>query len=269
MAKGEAMRANNLRTVWEKGSAVINGWLGIPNSFSAEVMATLGWDTLVIDLQHGLIDYQTAVVMMQAISTTSVTPLVRVPWNDPAIVMKCLDAGAYGVICPMINDRKEAERFVGACRYPPKGYRSSGPIRGLIYGGSDYQTKADETIVTLAMIETADGVKNLDEICTTPTLDGVYIGPNDLSLTHGGKGGLDQTDPKIVALIDRILAASKRHGVKAGIHTGSVAYAKAMIAKGFDLVTVLSDNRILAQFGKEVVAEMRGTGAKAGPGGVY
>ena len=162
------MRPNNLRTIWNKGGAVVNGWLGIPNSFSAEVMATLGWDSLVIDLQHGLIDYQSSVLMMQAISTTSVTPLVRVPWNDPAIIMKCLDAGAYGVICPMINDRKEAERFVGACRYPPRGYRSAGPIRGLIYGGSDYQSKSDETIVALAMIETADGVKHLDEICSTP-----------------------------------------------------------------------------------------------------
>ncbi len=263
------MRPNNVQAVWSKSGAVVNGWLGIPNSFSAEVMATLGWDSLVIDLQHGLIDYQTAVTMMQAISTTATTPLVRVPWNDPAIIMKCLDAGAYGVICPMINDREEAERFVGACRYPPKGYRSSGPIRGMIYGGSDYQTKADETIVTLAMIETADGVKNLDAICSTPGLDAVYIGPNDLSLTHGGKGGLDATDPMVVALIDRILAAAKRNGIKAGIHTGSVAYAKAMIAKGFDFVTVLSDNRILAQLGRQVVEEMRGGAAKKGPGGVY
>jgi len=263
------MRPNNVKTVWSRGGAVLNGWLGIPNSFSAEVMATLGWDSLVIDLQHGLIDYQAAVLMMQAISTTSVTPLVRVPWNDPAIVMKCLDAGAYGVICPMINNRQEAERFVGACRYPAKGYRSSGPIRGIIYGGDDYQSKADETIVTFAMIETADGVKNLDEICTTPTLDAVYIGPNDLSLTHGGKGGLDQTDPKIVAIIDKILAAAKRNRIKAGIHTGSVAYAKAMIAKGFDLVTVLSDNRIIAQFGKQVVDQMRGAAGEKGPAGTY
>lgn len=263
------MRPNNVRTAWGEGRSVINGWLGIPNSFSAEVMATLGWDSLVIDLQHGLIDYQTAVGMMQAISTTNVTPLVRVPWNDPAIIMKCLDAGAYGVICPMINNRAEAERLVGACRYPPKGYRSSGPIRGLIYGGSDYQTKSDETMVVFGMIETVDGVKNLDEICTTPGLDAVYIGPNDLSLTHGGKGGLDQTDPKIVAVIDRILAAARRHGIKAGIHTGSVSYAQAMVKKGFDFVTVLSDNRIIAQFGREVVEAMRGSVAKSGPGGVY
>jgi 4-hydroxy-2-oxoheptanedioate aldolase len=263
------MRPNNVRTVWQKGGCVLNGWLGIPSSFSAEVMAHLGWDSLIIDLQHGLIDYQTAVTMMQAISTTSVTPMVRVPWNDPAIIMKCLDAGAYGVICPMINSRAEAERLVGACRFPPKGYRSSGPIRALIYGGSDYQTKADETIAVFAMIETVQALENLDEICTTPLLDAVYIGPNDLSLSLGGKGGLDQTEPKAVAAIDRILAAAHKHGIKAGIHTGSVAYAKAMVEKGFDLVTVLSDNRILTQLGQQVVAEMRGASAKTAAGGVY
>lgn len=253
------MRPNKVRTIWEQGGHVLNGWLGIPNSFSAEVMAQLGWDSLVIDLQHGLIDYQTAVLMMQAISTTPVVPMVRVPWNDPAIIMKCLDAGAYGVICPMINNRDEAERFIGACRYPPLGYRSGGPTRALIYGGQDYQAKANETIVALAMIETTDGLENLDSICTTPGLDAIYIGPNDLSLSMGGKGGLDQTDPAVVAAINRILGACKRHGIKAGIHTGSVAYAKAMIGKGFDLVTVLSDNRILAQFGRQVVSEMRET----------
>lgn len=263
------MRPNNLKTIWAQNGFVLNGWLGIPATFSAEVMAHLGWDSLVIDLQHGLIDYQMAVGMMQAISTTATTPLVRVPWNDPAIIMKCLDAGAYGVICPMINSRAEAERFVQACRYPPEGYRSSGPIRAVIYGGDDYQSKANETIVTFAMIETADGVKNLDAIVATPGLDAVYIGPSDLSLSLGGKGGLDQTDPKVVAAIDKILKGCKKRGRRAGIHTGSAAYAKAMIGKGFDFVTVLSDNRLLTLAAKQAIGEVRGGAAKGGKGGVY
>ena len=267
------MRPNNLRTVWQRGGQVLNGWLGIPNSFSAEVMAQLGWDSLVIDLQHGLIDYQVAVGMMQAISTTPTTPMVRVPWNDPAVIMKCLDAGAYGVICPMVNTRTDAERFVGACRFPPKGYRSSGPIRAIIYGGGDYQAKSDETIVALAMIETVEGMKNLDAIAATPGLDGLYIGPNDLSISMGKKPGLDQTDPDVVAAIDRILGACRKAGIKACVHTASVAYAKGMLAKGFDLVTVLSDNRLLAAYGAQVVGEVRGAmGKDAGgakdPGGV-
>ena len=101
-------------------------------------MAHQGWDSLTIDLQHGVVDYQTAVGMLQAISTTAVVPMVRVPWLDPGIVMKMLDAGSYGVICPMINNRDEAETFVRACRYPPRGSRSMGPIRATLYAGDDY-----------------------------------------------------------------------------------------------------------------------------------
>jgi len=110
------VKPNNIRTVWEKKGAVVNGWLSIPSTFSAEVMAHLGWDSLCVDLQHGLIDYQMAVGMLQAICTTDVTPIARVPWNDPALIMKMLDAGAYGIICPMIQTREECERFVRACR---------------------------------------------------------------------------------------------------------------------------------------------------------
>lgn len=257
------MRANNLRTIWARKGCVLNGWLAIPSSFSAEVMANLGWDSLCIDLQHGLIDYQVAVSMMQAISTTNVTPLVRVPWNDPAIIMKCLDAGAYGIICPMINSRADAERLVGACRYPPAGYRSSGPIRAVLYGGSDYQDKANETIVAFAMIETAEGLANLEEIASTPGLDAIFIGPADLALSIGAKGVLDPTDPKVVGEIGKILAACRRHGIKAGIFTASAAYAKAMIDKGFDFVNVASDGRFLAQGARTVIEEMKKPSAAA------
>ena len=116
------MRENTLKGIWRSGGAVINGWLGIPSSVAAENMAQAGWDSLTVDLQHGLVDYSDAVRMLQAISTTSTIPLARVPWLEPGIIMKMLDAGAYGVICPMINSRAECEAFVGACRYVPQGY---------------------------------------------------------------------------------------------------------------------------------------------------
>ncbi|PZP41434.1 MAG: 2,4-dihydroxyhept-2-ene-1,7-dioic acid aldolase [Azospirillum brasilense] len=252
------MRPNALQAVWERDETVINGWLGIPDSFSAEVMAHCGWDSLCIDLQHGVAGYESAVHMLQAISTTSVTPLVRVPWNDPAIIMKCLDAGAYGVVCPMVNTPAEARRFVGACRYAPLGYRSLGPIRAQIYGGADYALRANDTVVTLAMIETEEAVANLDAILSVEGLDGVYIGPADLSLSLGLPGQLDPKDSIVVEVIDRILAASKAHGRRCGIHTGSVSYAQAMRNKGFDLVTVLSDSRILSRAAEDVVAQLRG-----------
>ena len=156
------MRENRLRGIWSEGGTVVNGWLQVPSSFSAEVMAHAGWDSLTIDMQHGPVDYGSLVPMLQAISTTDTVPVVRVPWNDPGLIMRVLDAGCYAVICPMINTREEAEAFVGACRYPPEGYRSYGPYRATLYGGQDYTDHANETVVTMAMIETQQALENLD-----------------------------------------------------------------------------------------------------------
>ena len=169
------MKKNKLKEIFKNGGAVINGWLQIPSSFSAEVMAKQGWDSLTIDLQHGVIDYLSAMQMYQAISTTDVVPMARVNWNEPGQIMKILDAGCYGIICPMISNREQAEKFVQACMYPPEGYRSFGPIRGLLYGGSDYGDHANNEILKLAMIETKEALDNLDKIMSTPNLDGIYI----------------------------------------------------------------------------------------------
>ena len=176
-------RANRVRELWQAGKPVINSWLGIPSSFSAEVMAHAGWDSLVVDMQHGMIDYQMMVTMLQGISTTETVPLVRVPWNDPAHIQKALDAGAYGIICPMINNRAEAEKFVGSMRYAPLGYRSSGPIRASLYGGADYHAKANDIVVAFGMIETVEAIEQ-------PRRDPVDAGarrglcrPRDLSIS--------------------------------------------------------------------------------------
>ena len=179
------MRKNKLKEIFKNGKSAINGWLQIPNSFTAELMANQSWDSLTLDMQHGVIDYPDALGMLQAISSTDVVPMVRVNWNEPGQIMKILDAGAYGIICPMVSNKKEAENFIKACMYPPKGFRSYGPIRGLVYGGGDYADKANEEILKFAMIETKESLENLDEIMSTPGLDGIYIGPADLSLALG------------------------------------------------------------------------------------
>jgi len=152
------VRENALKKLWAQGGAAVNGWLSIPSAFSAEVMAHQGFDSLVIDMQHGVVDYQAAANMLAAISTTPVVPMARIPWNDPAHVMKILDAGAYGVICPMINNRAEAEALVRASKYPPKGYRSFGPVRASIYAGADYAEHANDQLIVMPMIETAEVV---------------------------------------------------------------------------------------------------------------
>ncbi len=259
------MRENRVRTIWRQGGAVVNGWLGIPSSVSAENMAHQGFDSLTVDTQHGLVDYGSAVGMFQAISTTETVPMARVPWLEPGIIMKLLDAGAYGVICPMINAREEAERFVGACRYAPEGYRSFGPTRAMLYAGADYPAKANETVLAIAMIETARALDNLDDILATPGLDGIYIGPSDLSLSLGCMPKLDPSEPRVVEAIETILAAAKRHGVAAGIHCQSPAYARRMIDLGFRLVTLWSDNGLLGAAAKAAVDEVRQGRGAGGP----
>lgn len=250
------MRENRLRSLWKDDRAAINGWLAIPSGFAAEVMAHQGYDSLTVDLQHGVIDYQTMVAMLQAISTTPVVPIVRVPWLDAGALMKALDAGAYGVICPMINTRDDAERLVAWTRYAPQGTRSYGPLRAMLYGGADYPRHANEAIVRFAMIETAQALDNLDAILSVEGLDAIYIGPSDLSLALGCKPVFDYVEDKVTQAIDHILARAAAHGVLAGIHNGVPEVARARIAKGFRFVTVGSDAGLLAAGAKQLVAAM-------------
>ena len=254
------MRENRLRSIWKTGGAVVNGWLGIPNAFSAETMAHQGWDSLTIDLQHGVVDYQAAVNMLTAISTTETVPVVRVPWLDSGILMKVLDAGAYAVICPMVSTREDAEKLVAATHYPPLGTRSFGPIRALLYSGADYYTHANDTVVVFAMIETKQALDNLEDILSVKGLDAIYIGPSDLSLALGCKPVFDDVDKPAAEAIDHILARAKAHGLVAGIHNGTPEAALKRIEKGFQFVTVSSDARLMAAGAQQVMAQMR-TGA--------
>ena len=262
------MRPNNLRALWQSGGAAVNGWLAIPNGFSAETMAHQGWDSLTIDLQHGVVDYQAMVGMLQAISTTPTVPVVRVPWLEAGILMKALDAGAYGVICPMINTREDAQKLVAWTHYAPRGTRSFGPVRALLYGGPDYPQHANDTIVTFAMIETAAALDNLDSILSVEGLDAVYIGPSDLSLSLGCRPTMDDLEPKAAEAVEHILARAKAHGVVAGIHNSGPEAALQRIAKGFQFVTVSSDARLIAAGAQQVMASMR-AGLAPKPAGGY
>ena len=260
------MRKNKLKELFKSGKPIINSWLSVPSSFSAEAMANQGWDSLTIDMQHGLIDYPNAVNMLQAISTTQTTPMARVNWNEPGQIMKILDAGCYGIICPMVSNKKEAEKFIQACQYPPKGYRSFGPIRATIYGGNDYAKNANDEILKLAMIETKEALNKLDEILDTPNLDGIYIGPADLSLAVGEEPGFDKPEStKAYKEILKILDAAKKRNLLAGIHNGTPEYAQKMIDKGFNLVTVGSDSRYItsgAKYDLEILKNIKRSKSK-------
>jgi len=251
------MRANTLKVAVAEHRPIINGWLAIPSSYSAEILGHQGYDAVTVDLQHGMIDFASALTMLQALSATPAVPLVRVADDTPARIMQLLDAGAYGVICPMISTAEQAQRFVSACRYPPQGTRSFGPARGLLYGGADYPQHANHEILTLAMIETREGLANIEHILAVDGLDGVFIGPNDLSLTLTGTASAESTHPNMLSAIERALSCCRTKQKIAGIFCTSGAAAAQRIAAGFNFVTPANDVMQLGRASREAIALAR------------
>jgi len=249
---------NTLKQLWDDGKKTVNGWLAIPSGFAAETMARAGFESIAVDLQHGVQDYLSMVACFQAMQSHPVLPMVRVPWNEPGIIGKVLDAGAYGVICPMINTKQEAENLVSYMRYPPKGARSNGPIRAGVYGAaSSYQATANDMILCMPMIETQTAIDNLDSILDVPGIDAVYIGPSDLSFSRGGSPTLDQEGQQALDTYHQILEATKKRGQNAGIHCGKPEYAARMHKMGFDLVTLSNDSGLMFNAAKAGVEAIR------------
>ncbi len=235
------MKPNKIKQLWAQGKPVTLGWLSIANSFTAEMMASQGFDAVCIDMQHGETGLSSLMEMLQGVSATDATPVVRVGWNEPAAIMKALDFGASAIIVPLINNAEEARKAVSACRYPPAGDRSSGPVRALQIHGPDYFAKANDDIILMAMIETKEGLVNLEEICATPGVDAIYIGPADLSYALGMAPRADNLDPLHMSTCDRIKEVAHRHGKKVCMHCASAEFAAAAVKRGFDLVMITSD----------------------------
>ena len=252
------MRKNLALAKWRAGEPTIGGWLSLANTHTAELMANAGFDWLCVDLQHGLLGYEDLRHMLPAISTTDTTPLVRVAGNDPKEIMKVLDAGALGVIVPLVNNRAEAAAAISACRYPPDGTRSFGPIRAALYGGRGYAAEANGEVACIVMIETKEGIEKVEEIVTTPGLGGVYIGPSDLALSLGLPPLGDTDNPTHLATVEKIVAACKRHKVPVGIHTGGLDYTRRRLEAGFDFVTLGTDAGFLMRSVATELAAARG-----------
>lgn len=254
------MIANKIKRLWADGKVVQNGWLSLPGGFGAELAAAQDYDAITIDLQHGLIDAEQMLIMLQAMRASGVTPLVRVPWLDPAVIMKALDSGAYGVICPMINTRADAETLVSYMRYPPHGLRSFGPIRASISAGPNYASEANTEILTIAMIETREGFDNLEEIVSTPGLDAILVGPSDLAIgLSGGRlaPGLDREEPEMIEAFQRIATACRAAGLHAIFLCLAPAYAARAVGWGYDMVGVGNDVRFLTTGAQAMLAETR------------
>ena len=253
------MRPNAAKRKLAAGGCVLNGWLSVPSGYSAEVVGHGGFDSVTVDMQHGMIGFDAALPMLQALSSTPATPLVRVPALDGPAIMLALDAGAYGVICPMISTAAEARALVSACRYPPSGTRSFGPTRGLLYGGADYTAHADDEMLVLAMIETREGLDNVDAILAVEGLDGVFVGPNDLCLAFGCAPASEPSESKahdaILSVRDRAAAAGKVSGI---FCSGPGAAARRR-DEGFGLVTPGNDAGWLKAWGRAALDAMGAT----------
>ncbi|MCP5149168.1 MAG: 2,4-dihydroxyhept-2-ene-1,7-dioic acid aldolase [Ectothiorhodospiraceae bacterium] len=259
------MRKNRLREIWKSGANTINGWLGIPNSMSAEIVARAGFDSVTIDMQHGCVPFSGVVPLLQGICQTDAVPMVRVPWNEPGITMRVLDAGAYGVICPMVNTVAEARALVSACRYPPLGARSNGPFRASLYGGADYVQHANDEILVFAMIETETAIANLPEILKVEGLDGVYVGPSDLSLSMGEAPTLAPTAKKVIDGIKKIADLTNAAGLVPGIHCDGPETILTRYEQGYRYCTLLNDARLLAMACQNGVNAVRGKAAAEAP----
>lgn len=255
------MRRNIVRSKLRAGDPVINAWCSLPCAYAAEIIANQGYDSVTVDLQHGAMGFETAFAMLQAISTTAAVPLARVPSHESGLMMKLLDAGAYGLICPMVNTGSDAQAFVAACRYPPVGQRSYGPNRATFYAqagaSAAYTAAADQEIMLLAQIETREAIENLSDILKVPGLDGVYVGPGDLSLSFGAPPSMAPRDPEIRGAIAHVVTQAKAAGRFAACHTDGVETAVRRFEDGFGMCTLPNDVRLLIDGARSQVISLR------------
>lgn len=255
--------ANPLMAKLKAGEICVNGWHLIPDSFTAEAMARAGWDSLTIDIQHGLHDYRSTVASLQAMGTSGPTPLVRVPWNEPGIIGKVLDAGAWGIICPMVNNASEAKALVDACLYTPQGARSNGPIRAAAYGvESPYQSIANANVLVLPQIETVEAVENLEAILDVPGISGVYVGPSDLGMAMGLAPKLDREEPEVLSIYENTIKQTRARGQFAGIQNLTAAYAARMGKMGFQILTVSTDVNLMVFGAYQAIQEVRASSSQ-------
>ena len=256
-----------LRQIWNDGDRAIGGWLSIPATLSAEVFGRAGFDYVCIDNQHGALEYQITVEMIRAIEAAGTSPIVRVPWNEPGIIGKMLDAGAHGVIIPMVNSPEEAEAAVAACRYAPNGSRSYGPtVAGI--RRSDYVDWSAKNVACIPMIETKQAVEALPEILSVPGIDGIYVGPADLSLTLGLPPGNNDGEPAFDEAYARIIEECQRAGVVPGCHASGSLVPKRF-EQGFRMVTATADQLSLRAGALAELARARGGAGDGESGNLY
>lgn len=232
---------NTMMETWAAGGETLGSWLSLGSSHSAEIVARAGYDYVCVDMQHGAADYSDAVGMLQVLEAVGdCTPIVRVPWNEPGIIGRMMDAGARGVIVPMCNSLEEAEAAVAAVKYPPLGARSFGPIMIGAREGAGYFDRANDITACIPMIETRAAVEALDDILALEGVDAIYVGPADLSISYGYGPGYSDDNAEYKAVLEHIVERCNAHGKAAGIHSTASLSADRR-GKGFRMQTVSGD----------------------------
>ena len=255
------MRVNKVKTLWQQGKAPTVAWLFSADTYIGELIANAGFDALVLDMQHGMgIGPDRAALWLQAVSTKDTVPIVRVPWNEPAYIQWVLDAGAYGVIVPLVNSREEAAKAAGACRYPPLGYRSVGPNRARFYGGVDYLEGANREVICLIMIENINTVAHVEELAGVRGIDGFFIGPADLAVTIGLAPGEIQNSSRHAEACRLVLDVAKSHGLIAGVYSRSAQEMLRRTEEGFMFCPCINDVHALTVAADATLQEIRGSG---------
>lgn len=246
---------NGLKAKLKRGEAVIGTFIEIGHPDITEWLSRQGFDFLLLDSEHGPLSFETMQVMIQAMNGTDCVPLIRPQWNDPVIIKRCLDIGAQGLIIPWVNTKEEAEAAVRACKYPPEGLRGYGPRRVAMLDADYFDTANDELLITV-QIETELALKNLDEILSVPGIDACYVGPFDLSCSLGFGIPPKWDEPRYLAAFDRIIKASQKHKVPAGMFalTDNIKWA---IEKGFKFNTVDDADKFLVRGAQLALAEAR------------
>jgi 4-hydroxy-2-oxoheptanedioate aldolase len=245
------MRPNGTRQRLATGQPALGLFVSSASPLAAEIVGGLGFDWALVDLQHGENNLGNLSPMLQAVSTTAATPFVRVASNDPTVIGRALDLGAYGIVVPLVN--------TPAAKYPPRGERSWGPIRGSLYGGPDYFAHADDETMLVAMLETREAIDNARDILAIPGLDGCLVGMNDLSLSYGGgpEGSTGEILPAALeAALTTVLAACHDTGKIAGIQLYSAAAAQHRIAQGFRFIGLGTELRLLRGAATDILSTL-------------
>ncbi|MFI0423701.1 HpcH/HpaI aldolase/citrate lyase family protein [Spongiactinospora sp. 9N601] len=248
-----------LRELWERGEPTVGTWLVTPSDLSAELLGRAGFDWICVDGQHGLVGYEGMLTLLQGLAIAGVPAFVRVPSNSPEHIARALDAGAQGVVVPMVSTREAAEQAVTAAKYPPEGTRSWGPSRNVLRVPDYSAAVANRRNVVAVMIETPEGVANMDEIMSVPGVDAIYVGPNDLALGFGR----EQNDPEQETVVASLLDGCRRHGVVAGIHCDDAQTVARRREAGFHMLNLATDASLLYHGALHELAVARG--AEAAP----